>query len=273
MNLIAHPFLSVLLTLLAVWLVLNALSPFLVNQAMFHPQPASYPKDHAGVRLIRDAGGNISAYWMKARKPNGKTILISHGNGEDFGNWFDRFAMFNRLGFNVLSYDYPGYGYSEGKPTETGVYRAADAAYRYLTDTLRVKPSDLILYGYSIGTGPSCYLTERYPVAGLIFHSGFYSAPQVVTRRRILWIDPFPNGKRLRTIACPKLFLHGREDRIVPFAQGCRAYEAAAEPKTPIWVEDANHYTIEEHMGFGKYEEAIRRFALGLALEQEENAR
>ena len=273
MNLFLRHSISLLFLLAGFWLILNAVSPFVLNLAMFHPRPASYARDAPGVLLLHEPGGDIAAYWSSAKHPNGKTILHSHGNGEDFGNWLSRFETFNRLGFNVFAYDYPGYGLSSGKPSEKEVYRAAEAAYRHVTETLGVKPSDLILYGYSIGSGPSCYLAERYPVAGLIFHSGFYSAPQVVTRCRILWIDPFPNGKRLRTIACPKLFLHGREDRIVPFAQGCRAYEAAAEPKTPIWVEDANHYTIEEHMGFGKYEEAIRRFALGLALEQEENAR
>jgi hypothetical protein len=141
----------------------------------------------------------------------------------------------------VLAYDYPGYGLSAGKPTEKSVYASAEAAYRFLTERRNIAPSDIIVLGRSIGSGPACYLAEKYPVGGLVVEAGFTSAPRVLTRIRILPFDPFPNIRRVPNIACPKLFIHGTADDVVPFSHGKALFAAAREPKTTRWLDGAGH--------------------------------
>lgn len=70
----------------------------------------------------------------------------------------------------MLIYEYSGYGgHENGNPSESMVYSDCEAALKFLTDVLFIPIEKIILYGRSIGTGPSCYLAEKYPnIGGLI---------------------------------------------------------------------------------------------------------
>lgn len=87
-----------------------------------------------------------------------------------------------------------------------------------MTENLNIDPNNIILFGRSIGSGPSCFLAEKYPVAGLILHSALMSALRVVFNLRwTLPFDKFPNIDRIPQIDCPIFVIHGRRDEIVPF--------------------------------------------------------
>ncbi len=97
------------------------------------------------------------------------TILFSHGNAEDLGmilEWFLEFSQ--EVHVNILAYDYEGYGKSKGRPSEEGCYEDIDAAYAFLTQTMRTPPEQIVLYGRSLGSGPSCYLAERLHKAQVV---------------------------------------------------------------------------------------------------------
>lgn len=92
----------------------------------------------------------------------------THGNAEDLGTiyeWFVIVAM--ELNVNILAYDYEGYGRSSGPPTEQLCYEDIDAAYDHLTTTLQQKPHNIVVYGRSLGSGPSLYLAERLNADGV----------------------------------------------------------------------------------------------------------
>ena len=107
------------------------------------------------------------------------TLLFSHGNAEDIGmiyEWFQEFSLEVRV--NVLAYDYEGYGKADGVPSEQTCYEDIDAAFEYLTETLHIPSEYIVLYGRSVGSGPSCYLAERLHkeqirLGGLILQVGF----------------------------------------------------------------------------------------------------
>jgi fermentation-respiration switch protein FrsA (DUF1100 family) len=65
------------------------------------------------------------------------------------------------MNVNLLSYDYEGYGRASGSPSETACYEDIDAAYQYLVETLNKRPEHIVIYGRSLGSGPSCYLAEK----------------------------------------------------------------------------------------------------------------
>ena len=121
---------------------------------------------------------------------------------------------------NCVVYEYTGFGESNGRiPAEESLYQDIETVYLYLTENLNISPDNIILYGRSIGSGPSCYLAEKYDVAGLILHAGLMSTLRVVFNLRwtLPFGDYFPNIDRMPNIDCPVYIIHGRRDEIVPF--------------------------------------------------------
>ena len=101
-------------------------------------------------------------------------MLFSHGNAEDLRHVRDRLALLNRLGLSALAWEYPGYGLTPGKPTEKSVYAAAETAFRHLVEERGFAPSNIVVCGYSIGSGPACWLAERHPDVGALLLSFFW---------------------------------------------------------------------------------------------------
>lgn len=241
-----------LLILMGTYLFLNAL--------MFHPPPlrSSEPFKRQLIELPSNDGNQISALHLKAAG-NAKTLLYSHGNGEDIWDRSSMLSLYQENGYSVLAYDYPGYGLSSGRPSERSVYAAAEAAWLYLTQEAGVAPEDIILYGRSIGSGPSCYLAWKYPAGGLVIESGFTSVTRVVTRIKLLPFDAFPNIRRISKIQCPVLFFHGERDEVVPFSHAQQMYERANDPKYCYWVPGGDHANLEGCAGEA-YWESLEKF-------------
>lgn len=185
--------------------------------------------------------------WFAHGENASVTILYFHGNAGNLSHRVHWIRALTRLPADVLALDYRGYGKSDGSPTETGIYQDADAAYRYLVETRRVDPKSLIIYGKSLGGGPACDLAVRSPCGALVVQSSFTSIPDMA--RRLIPIFPahwfvrtrFDNLKKVKRITAPKLFIHGRGDRLIPYRMAERLYEAAAEPKRIALFDGAGH--------------------------------
>jgi len=247
------------LLLLVLVIVLNLVAFFLVNRLMFRPHPSSYQANDRHLTMLAAPNGEIAAFWIPRRGAK-LALLYFHGNGEDLGDDLPILNGFLNYGLSVLAVDYPGYGLTPGKPTEREVYRAAEAGYRFLTEEKHFSPDEIAVLGFSIGTGPACYIAEKHPVRALVFQSGFTSAPRVRTRVRLPIPDPFPNIARIRHVKCPKLFLHGENDNVVPYSLGRKVFEAAEEPKLFIGVPDAGHADIPYAMPPGAYVNTVGGF-------------
>lgn len=205
------------------------------------PGPSYRPGSLEGLITLRASdGGEVSALHL-TRPAARWTILYSHGNGEDLGNILPVLESIHALGFDVFAYDYRGYGASPGRASAEGVVLDAEAAYAHVTEVLGVPADRLILWGRSVGGGPTVHLASTRTCAGLVLEATFTSAFCVVTNRRILPFDRFENRRLIRGMHLPTLFIHGTKDRIVPFVHGRRNYECAAEPKTAVWVDGAGH--------------------------------
>jgi fermentation-respiration switch protein FrsA (DUF1100 family) len=184
-----------------------------------------------GVRLVGWAmpADSSSAYWM----------LICHGNAgniSEAGRPF-HYAGLRALGLSLFAFDYRGYGESDGVPTEQGLYRDADAAYRYLRDTLDVPADRIVVFGHSLGSAVAVELVGRVPAAGLVLDGALTSvverAQELFPYAPVRWIaaSRYPSIARVGALTIPKLFLHARDDEVIPFAHGRRLFEAAAPPK------------------------------------------
>ncbi len=234
------------------------------SKLMFHPPKSGYSWQSPNVIRLNSASPKaLAAVWLPNPEAT-KALLYFHGNAEDIANGMHIFRGLHDVGFSVLAVDYPGFGMSDGRPTESSVYASAEAAYAQLTETLTIAPSNIVVLGISIGSGPACYLAEKHKdLGGLVIQSGFKSAVRVVTRIRILPIDPFPNLARVARIECPKLFLHGNQDEVVPYRHGLALFAKASDPKLMITVDGAGHNDLPYRMGMTKYFETMRNFAYG----------
>jgi fermentation-respiration switch protein FrsA (DUF1100 family) len=223
--------------------------------------PAHLALRHRSIEFLTADSVRLHAWVVPAAPADsgGWWLLINHGNYGNigFGERPEFYAHARDLGLNLFAYDYRGYGRSEGRPAEQGIYADALGAYRYLVDSLQVPPTRIILFGHSLGTGVATELAARVPAAALVLEAPYTSLPDV-GQEAYPWLPVrFLAGERYETIAkiggvtVPKLIFHSPEDDIVPYAHGRRVFAAAAEPKRFVTVrgghagafrEDSNVY-------------------------------
>lgn len=244
----------------AQYLIVLLASVFLLSSILFQPHEPEYTWQTPYIINIGDEGMPVAAYWQPQTNAIA-TLLYSHGNAEDIGDLTEVLNALAQSGISVLAYDYPGYGLSGGKPTENACYNAAEKGYAFLTTQKKIKAEDIIILGRSVGSGPACYLAEKYPVRGLVLESGFLSAQRVITRIRLLPIDTFPNIERIKAISCRKLFIHGTHDSVIPFWHGKKMYELSPGMKQYHWVPGAGHDDLLLFIGLNNYTKLIKEFS------------
>lgn len=225
----------------------------MISSLLFQPPTPTYLHPSRHFWLSTGAGSRIPAFFIE--RPNANvTILFSHGNAEDLGmiyDWFNDLARVLRV--NIMAYDYTGYGKSQGTPNEHACYADIEAAYRYLLTVRKLQPEQIVLYGRSLGSGPSCYLAaktarEGRSVAGVILQSPLLSAYRVAFNFRFTCPgDRFPNIDYAPFIRCPVFIVHGTQDEVVPFWHGQELFLALPQAwrSKPFWVEGAGHNNIE----------------------------
>ncbi|TYG59993.1 hypothetical protein ES288_D07G031400v1 [Gossypium darwinii] len=254
----------------------NVTSNVAARFAFFPPDPPTYDvhKDESGklvlqgvtadknidVHMLDTEGGNkiIATFW---RHPVARlTLLYSHGNAADLGQMHE---LFNELRahvrVNIMSYDYSGYGASTGKPTEFNTYYDIEAVYNCLKKEYGVKQEDLIVYGQSVGSGPTLHLASRVKkLGGVVLHSAILSGIRVLYPVKMtFWFDIFKNIDKIRRVQCPVLVIHGTDDEIVDWSHGKRLWELSKEKYDPLWVKGGGHCNLET---FPEYIKHLRKF-------------
>jgi len=159
------------------------------------------------------------------------TMLFSHANSEDIylvQHWLSSYFL-EKVNINAVVYEYSGYGEANGNiPKDITLYDDIETVYLYMTEILNIPADNIILFGRSIGSGPTCYLAEKYLVAGVILHSAFMSLLRVVFHN-LRWtfpsFDKFPNIKRIKNIDCPIYIIHGNRDELVHVSHAHRLWE------------------------------------------------
>ncbi|KAJ8767874.1 hypothetical protein K2173_020814 [Erythroxylum novogranatense] len=212
------------------------------------------------VHLLETKAGNkiVATFW---KHPFARfTLLYSHGNAADLGQMHELFIELRaHLRVNIMSYDYSGYGASSGKPSEFNTYYDIEAVYNCLEKEYGIKQEDLIVYGQSVGSGPTLHLASRLKrLRGVVLHSAILSGIRVLYPVKMtFWFDIFKNIDKIRHVSCPVLVIHGTNDETVDFSHGKRLWELAKEKYDPLWVKGGGHCNLETYPEYIKH---LRKF-------------
>jgi fermentation-respiration switch protein FrsA (DUF1100 family) len=230
------------------------------SRKLLRPPPElGLPVERVG--LTAADGVRLVSWAMPADTDAGYWLLICHGNAgniSEVGRPF-HYAGLRDLGLNLFAFDYRGYGESEGSPSEQGVYLDAEAAYGYLRDTLGVPPGRIVVFGHSLGSAVAVELVGRVVAGGLILDGALTSvverAQEIFPYAPIRWIaaSRYASIEKIGRLTLPKLFLHARDDDVVPIAHGRRLFEAAAEPKrfVPLAGGHGDAFEVDSAAYFG----------------------
>ncbi|XP_020242226.1 protein ABHD17C-like isoform X1 [Asparagus officinalis] len=154
-----------------------------------------------------------------------------------------------------VRYDYSGYGASTGKPSEFNTYYDIEAVYDCLKKEYDIRQEDLILYGQSVGSGPTLHLASRLQKPrGVVLHSAILSGIRVLYPVKVsFWFDIFKNIDKIRQVSCPVLVIHGTADEIVDWSHGKRLWELSKEKYDPLWVNGGGHCNLETYPDYIKH--------------------
>jgi len=204
------------------------------------PVPNGMTNRHQDVEKIwlQTSIGDVEAWYLPPAGYHGEqpsaAVIFAHGNGELIDFWPVELVKFTHMGIGLFLVEYPGYGRSQGSPSEKSITETFVRAYDNLTQRDDIDASRIILFGRSLGGGAVCRLAAERPSAALILLSAFTSARSFASRYLapgFIVRDPFDNLSVVSSYPNPILVIHGKKDMIVPYSHGVRLYRAAQRGK------------------------------------------
>ena len=196
-------------------------------------------------------GTRLNGWFFESpSKPAVATIIFFHGNGGNISNvgWLGQ--RFARQGFNVLVFDYHGYGASEGVAgRESDLYADGDAAVAFVMKEKKISADQIVLYGHSLGTAVVADVASRGKYGAVVLESGFSSASSVASSA-LPWLPRFlhflgknrlESARKLASVQSPILIAHGDPDPTIPTSEARILFAAANEPKKLLIVPGAGH--------------------------------
>lgn len=188
-------------------------------------------------------GKRVEAWFLPAHRPGPAPLVINtHGNGELIDQWAERVTPLRDAGVGVLLVEYPGYGRSEGKPSEKSITGTMLAAYDWAVRNPRIDARRIVVHGRSMGGGAAGQLASRRPLAAVVLESTFTSLAAMVRAHGVpdfLVANRFDTLEALAAYRGPLLILHGARDLAIPVSHA-RAL-ARAFPQARLLIENCGH--------------------------------
>ena len=268
--------LKFILVVAACYLLLAVVVYFMQSRMLYLPEipgrtltttPTSVGMDYQDVSIETTDGVTLHGWFISGR--SSQVLLFFHGNAGNISHRLDSIRQFHDLGLSVLIIDYRGYGQSEGRTTERGIYRDADAAWRYLIEGRGIVASDIVIFGRSLGASVASRLATQHQPLALIVESSFTSVPDIAQELYpwlpARWLSRLSHATRdyVRDVRCAVLVVHSRDDEIIPFQHGEAIFASANEPRTQLVIRGTHN---DAFLGDEQtYIDGLRAFLTGLS--------
>jgi uncharacterized protein len=226
------------------------------------PASVGFPADEV---VLDTADGEKVIAWHAPAQAGKFVIVYFHGTGDVLALRVPRLRDILSDGTGLLALSYRGYAGSTGTPTEKGLHADAAAAYGYAA--ARYEPARIVVWGFSLGTGPAVALAARQPVGKLVLEAPYTSTIDVVASTMPLvparWLmkDQFRSDELIGRVTAPLLVMHGAQDPGIPFRLGERLFALAREPKRFVRFANGGHDDLDQHGSVA----AVRQFLYGPA--------
>ena len=176
--------------------------------------------------------GKVESWFLPPVCNEGKcpVLLFAHGNAELIEHWPEFFLPLTHSGIGVYLLEYPGYGRSQGLPSQKTIVETFIAAHDQIIDRPDVNPDGVVFFGRSIGGGAVCALAEKRKPMAIILMSTFTSISRMAGKFGVPGIfirDPFDNLRTMESFDGPLLVIHGKHDEIIPYSHGINLSGAA----------------------------------------------
>lgn len=229
------------------------------NQLFYYPthdqpaNPADWGCRYENVKFTATDGTKLHGWFIPAPKgpaDHKTTIVFSHGNTGNIGHHLGFVVWLVEAGYNVLMYDYRGFGKSDGQVDRRGMVSDVKAAFTYTSGRADVDAGNLVSYGHSLGGAKSVTAIGESPVKGLraVVVDGTFASYQAMARiiggqlgSSVVTDELSPKDYVGKLSPVPLLVVHGTRDEVVPVSQGRQLYQAAREPKTLFEVKQGRH--------------------------------
>lgn len=223
------------------------------NFFLYHPHqslesnPEGLSIKYENVQFTAKDNTKLHGWFFPPSSSDNSVILWAHGNAGNISHRIENILLMRKnLDVGVFIFDYRGYGLSEGKPNEKGLYADMEGAYLWLSK--RIPENRIVLFGRSLGAAIATKLSiEKRSSQSLILESPFENTIEMGKRifpflpLRWLMKQKFDTKAIIHSVEIPLLLLHGDKDTIVPFQQGKNLFDLASEPKQFFQIKGANH--------------------------------
>jgi fermentation-respiration switch protein FrsA (DUF1100 family) len=253
------------------------LTNLIVTSLLFFPEEDFYalPRDFglASEDAVMTASDGVKLHgWFLPAGDSGTFLVFLHGNAGNISGRLSKAKGWVERGVSVLLVDYRGYGKSQGDiEHENDVYLDAEAAVLWLKEKKGAGPSDIILYGESLGCAPATELATRQAYRGLVLEAPFTSV-QEMGRLHYPWAPVFlakdflfDNLGKIDKVRSPVFIIHGMTDETCPYEMGRRLFEKAPDPKEILSLQNGMHNDLDVTGGKDYFDRPFNFFKRGTA--------
>jgi fermentation-respiration switch protein FrsA (DUF1100 family) len=246
--------------------VLFAVCLFFMQRQMIYPgqfdsRPAGLPIEFglSGVEVVsltsEDGTPLLSWYLPPADQEQGKVLVLAMGNNDRFAYHTKLIQSLQTQGIGILLVNYRGYQGLQGDPSEQALYQDARANINWLISKQQINPSRIVMVGYSLGSGVASQMADEFTFAGLALFAPFTSMVEMGQKIfpaypvSLIARDRYETNLRITRLNEPLLVVMGKQDNIVPFAMGQAVYDLAPQPKSSLWLDEADHLNLFDKGG------------------------
>ncbi|XEY22839.1 alpha/beta fold hydrolase [Candidatus Uabimicrobium helgolandensis] len=215
---------------------------------------AENPEFVESVTFQTEDNHQLKGFLLKSQKPSKGIVIHFHGNTGNAQTYFIFVEWLIARGYDVFTFDYRGYGESQGSPSRSGLVKDSRAAIKYITD--QRKWDNIYLFGQSLGGNQAIAVVDdsnRHFIDGMIIDSTFYSYASVANYHvgdsslfyPFTWMlvggNSYSAADYVKSLHVPIMFIHGDKDEMVPISHSYQLFQESSFPKSFIGAVNCGH--------------------------------